>query len=695
MKNHKTLRRVLGTAMAAAMLAGISVPAAAADISIEVPDEPMSVETTDGTRYLTTTAQRASSEIPLILGVNVIGGNLFNGAIVMSGTDINDNPDPYIWNFNYLYLYDGLNLSGAQFTVSEETRRKGTEDFDMSIVYDHGLSTGTETGLGNGGMANGNGLYSSGGANQVFSTALEALGGVSYGVYHMIDCWIGFNSDVLDQIDFIQNEMDMTSEYYQEGYATYDPMITDVSTGTVTARAYAWVEMGEALSAYLEEHPNLSARYGDPKALCYNIQEFAFGIPYYIDSLIDTGALTKITGACISATDDAGVTFTLIDPATAGDVRGDAYAVGNTVNWLTGTYTMDQILAAGVDVLVIYAAGYTYVEGGTGGGSQGSGSYSNTLTRAYLEELMEDAGCTYEEAPVIIDAENKSVTAGDNGYNYAPTTPLYVPYIVAYMYMEQLAALAEAGDDVAAAINPTAMFEYACDEFFHIKDDAADTIALYWIADKWDATDSELDKVPDTTDYTYNKDAVVTAIQTGIQYALDNVDNDNIYLNGAYRENETGYKLAHLVTDNGYDSFLEILNAASDYSNVEGYDVSALVAYYGTSGLAELVDNYAAHMESHAWQPDTSIEGTYGYGMAAAEVTESDTLATGDANGDGSVTTMDAVLALRCVNNTVELLDNQIEALDVNGNGLVETNDAVYILQYVTRITTAFPKDSK
>ncbi|MCD8240580.1 MAG: dockerin type I repeat-containing protein, partial [Oscillospiraceae bacterium] len=196
-------------------------------------------------------------------------------------------------------------------------------------------------------------------------------------------------------------------------------------------------------------------------------------------------------------------------------------------------------------------------------------------------------------------------------------------------------------------------------------------------------------------DYTYNKDAVVTAIQTGIQYALDNVDNDNIYLNGAYRENETGYKLAHLVTDNGYDSFLEILNAASDYSNVEGYDVSALVAYYGTSGLAELVDNYAAHMESHAWQPDTSIEGTYGYGMAAAEVTESYTLATGDANGDGGVTTMDAVLALRCVSNTVELLDNQIEALDVNGNGLVETNDAAYILQYVTGIITAFPKDSK
>ncbi|MCD7786652.1 MAG: dockerin type I repeat-containing protein [Oscillospiraceae bacterium] len=689
MKKSKTPRRALGTALAAAMLAGISIPVAA--IEIESPEELISVETVDGTRYLTTTAQRASSEVPLILGVNTIAGNLFNGAIVMAGTDINDNPDPYIWNYNY--WYPGTTLSGS---VSTTIREGSAADYDENTVYQHGIGTGGTS----------DGVYSTLSGNAAVPTSAntvsEEYGGVSYGVYRMIDFYIGFSSSVLEQLDFVKNEMDTTSEYYQEGYADYDPMFADMSAGTVTSRAYTWTVVGEAMSEYLENHPELSARYGDPKALCYNLQEFAFGVPYYIDSLLDTGALTKLTGACISTTSDDGLTFTLIDPADAGDVRGDAYAVGNTVNWLVGTYTMEDILDAGAGVIVIYSAGYGYTSssgtgntggGGGGGGGGNAGSTSSTLTREYLEGLMEDVGCAYEDAPVIINAANESVTAGSNGYNFAPTTALYVPYIVAYMYMEQLSALAEAGDDVAAAINPTAMFEYACDEFFHIKDDAADAIAIYWIADNWDSTDSALDKVPDTTDYVYNKDAVVTAIQTGIQYALDNVDNDSIYLNGAYYESEIGYILAHMVTDNGYSSFADVLAAESDYTDLNEVDATALLAYYGEDGLVEMVDNYAAHMDRHAWQPDTTVEGTYAYGMSASEVSESDALPTGDANGDGNVTTIDAVLALRYVNGTAELLDNQITALDVSGNGTVETNDAVYILQYVTGILAAFPAD--
>lgn len=614
MSKHKIIRRILGTSLTVACLAAAAIPAAAGDITIEMPGAMMSVETPDGSRYLTTTAQRASSEIPLILGINVVGGNLFNGAVIMSGTDINDNPDPYIWNYNF--LYPDTEIGGAM--LASGAVRAGYEDYDASIVYEHGISEGTS----NGGMQNSNGLYDSGGANQTMSGAMEEYGGVSYGVYKLIDVWIGFNSDVLEQIDFVQNEMDRTSEYYQEGYATYAPLITDVSTGTVTARAYAWVEMGEALSAYLEEHPNLSARYGDPLTLCYNIQEFAFGIPYYIDSLIDAGKLTKITGAWINATTDDGITFTLEDPADIGGVKADAYAVANTVNWLTGTYTMDQILDAGVSVIVIGDAGYGYTSGNT---TMQGGSTSSTLTRAYLEGLMEETGCTYAEAPVVIDAANESVTAGTNSYNYAPTTPLYVPYIAAYMYMEQLSALAASGDSVAAAINPTALFTYACDEFFHIKDDAADTIAVYWIDTKWDATDSELDKVPNTTDYVYDKAAVVTAIQTGIRYALDNANNASVYLNGAYRETETAYTLAQMIGKSNAGSFADVITANADgtYMATAGsssVDVTALVVYYGIDGLAALVDDYAAHMNAHAWKPDTSIAGTYGYGLAVDTV---------------------------------------------------------------------------
>ncbi len=614
MKKSKMMKLALGITLATTC--AISCVAA---LTIELPNEPMSVESNDGTRYLTTTAQRASSEIPLVLGINIVGGNLFDGTLMMAGTSVNDNPDPYVWNYNYLYPTNEVSL-GTSYTGE---RREGTEDFDSNTYYQIISSTTSSEG-----MANANGLYSSGGANQVMSTALEEYGGVSYGVYKQIDVWIGFNSDVLEQIDYIQNEMDSESEYYQEGYATYDPLIIDVSTGTITSRAYAWVEMGNALSAYLEEHPELSVRYGDPAVLCYNIQEFAFGIPYYIDSLIASGKIEKIKGAWITGTVGDGssaTTVTLADPAGLGNVKADAYAVGNTVDWLEGTYTIDQLLEEGIGVIIIGSNGYSYITGGNGGQTE-----QISLTRASLEGLLEEAGFTAENAPVVIDAQSESVTYGTNGYNYAPTTPLYVPYITAYMYMEQLSALAEAGDEVAAAINPTALFQYAGDEFFHIKDDSAYTLATYYIGTNWDATDSALDKVPvvSSGDFVYDKEAIVEAIQIGIRFALANTDNEDIYLNGAYRQGETAYTLAQMVVESGVDSFAEILAAADgDYSDITyeyennqvttTLDITALVSYYGEDGLAALVDDYVAHMDAHPWQPDTTIEGTYGYGLTA------------------------------------------------------------------------------
>ncbi len=140
MSKHKIIRRILGTSLAVACLAAAAIPAGA--ITIEMPGAMMSVETPDGSRYLTTTAQRASSEIPLILGINVVGGNLFNGAVIMSGTDINDNPDPYIWNYNF--LYPDTEIGGAM--LASGAVRAGYEDYDASVVYEHGISEGTSSG---------------------------------------------------------------------------------------------------------------------------------------------------------------------------------------------------------------------------------------------------------------------------------------------------------------------------------------------------------------------------------------------------------------------------------------------------------------------------------------------------------------------------------------------------------------------
>ena len=79
-----------------------------------------------------------------------------------------------------------------------------------------------------------------------------------------------------------------------------------------------------------------------------------------------------------------------------------------------------------------------------------------------------------------------------------------------------------------------------------------------------------------------------------------------------------------MVLDGGYDSFSEVLAAANgDYTTITytaenaDHDVSALVEWFGADALAEMVDSYIAHMGNHAWVPDTTIAGTYGYGLSS------------------------------------------------------------------------------
>lgn len=87
-------------------------------------------------------------------------------------------------------------------------------------------------------LTNSNGLYSSGGANQSYGVAYDELGGVGYAVGYRTDVIIGFNSNIVDQIQLV-NSWTEDDEYYQEGDEDYSPLIIDVQTGSVTSRLYA------------------------------------------------------------------------------------------------------------------------------------------------------------------------------------------------------------------------------------------------------------------------------------------------------------------------------------------------------------------------------------------------------------------------------------------------------------------------
>ncbi|MCC8123613.1 MAG: S-layer homology domain-containing protein [Oscillospiraceae bacterium] len=611
---NQKLQRMAGVVLAATVTASaLSVPAlAASSFTYVYPGEAMQVDTTT----LTTLTQRAASEIPLIFGINVVGGNMFDGLRDVGGTLVNKNPDPYIWNYNYITNTDGATLPDDQV---------------YAVLGD--------------GVSNPNGLYQSGGANQTFSEVIDTLGGVGYAVGYRSDIIIGFNSDIVGQIDLVNSWVE-GDEYYRAGDETYNPLIIDVQTGSVTSRLYAWAEMGQAISAYMEKHPGTSVRYDDPYTTAVNLEEFSAGIPYYIASLIADGTVQKKTAAFVSAID--GLTLTCSDPAKAGNVSADVYAEVNNFNFLTGNYTVQTLMDAGVDVIMLAATGYSY----TATVGVGNNTSVSSDKSAILYALV-DAGYTADQMPLVMDASTISVKVGTNGYNYAPTTCMFLPYVQAYAYMDALST-------ANPAINPAAMVQYMLSEFFHVTDASARDVALYYIGDYWTSVSDEYDRVPNLSNYTYDEAAIESAIQAGIRYALSDaaVANNNLLL-PAYRTTDTAYLLLtetasttlpasghdYITLDvNGTTKYLDLTNLreVEDAKEEETTDTSsaypetrttygAIIDYYNSGAygygddLTQTLQNYADHMVSHPWQPDTSVPNTYGYNIKASGTTTTPT----------------------------------------------------------------------
>ena len=613
MKAKKVTKTAMGVTLAAALVAtSLVIPAttqeaqAATDWDFTYPTTAMEIEQVDGKRVLTTMTQRAASEIPLIMGVNVMGGNAFNGLLYLAGTDVNENPDPYVWNYNYTL----------------ETGNQLATGID-GVAYSN---------VGNG-LSNPNGLYQSGGGNQAYADAVDELGGVGYAVGWRTDVIFSFNSKIVDQIDIVHSWSE-GDEYYREGDEDYSPVMADVQTAGVSARMYAWSDIGQALSAYLEENPTLTTRYDDPLIIGEDAEQFSAGITYYIGSLIASGTIEKKTAAYVSRISDN--TLTVVNPGDVGSVSADVYAEGQNFDFIEGTFTLSQLMEEyDVDIIMLGASGYSYA------GASGN-STTTTNKTAILTELV-DLGYTEDTIPMVMDSSSIGVTIGSNGYNYAPTTPLFVPYVQAYAYMDELA-------DVNEAINPMAMVMYMFDEFAHVKDDSVVDVSLYYIGTNWDAVDDTYDVVPDVENYVYDKDAIVEAIQIGAAYALSGAAEENgTVLMPAYSANETAYKLLTesattevpaadheyiTVTVNGVEKYLDLTDliksdeeegdtgsTGGQYSNTRT-SYEAIIDYYNSGeygygdNLQVTLQNYADHMQNHVWVPDTDVEGTYVYGVS-------------------------------------------------------------------------------
>ena len=55
----------------------------------------------------------------------------------------------------------------------------------------------------------------------------------------------------------------------------------------------------------------------------------------------------------------------------------------------------------------------------------------------------------------------------------------------------------------------------------------------------------------------------------------------------------------------------------------------------------------------------------------------------GDVDGDGVVTTKDALMLMQCINGDLILTDDQFKRADLNGDGVLNSSEALRILQYI------------
>jgi hypothetical protein len=83
----------------------------------------------------------------------------------------------------------------------------------------------------------------------------------------------------------------------------------------------------------------------------------------------------------------------------------------------------------------------------------------------------------------------------------------------------------------------------------------------------------------------------------------------------------------------------------------------------------------------------TDAEVLQNYEIQDAETPITEPGIKGDVNGDGSVRSNDAIMALRIVAGLMESTEEQKWAADMNDDGNVRSNDAILILRQVAGLT--------
>ncbi|MCC8029719.1 MAG: hypothetical protein LIO75_08010, partial [Lachnospiraceae bacterium] len=478
MKKRKALKRTLAVTLSAAMVAGSAISALAAEYNFEPPHSSMEVEDD----IITVSVHRAGSVLPEILGMNTVCGfSMINGSMPTTleeaktklmlgvfGTDANDSPDPYYYNYFYNFYAEaeGLELSGDAVIIPENNVAASPAKADTTIIDEYGTSIS-------------------------LAGRPDVLIGVSS----------SNSADDLDGYDaLIQAIRDgLGEDYYQEGDEDYSPYLISYTTTTTYDMISALNETANVMNV-ITAKTGKTGRYGDPLAIAEQFGDYVCGVSTYVLSELENQGLEQKTMAVVQTinTDDGTVDLATADTMDATSyVRGAEYVnyVAKNIADEIGTtgITGDQLLEA--DVVII---------SGSNGGSGADTDLPNTFA-----DLMEVLGVSgYEES----DLEGKMVITSNPDSIYGITmnsieNGMGFGYFIGYMYSDIL------------DIDPVEMCAYFYEQFYHVSDfDSLQSITNTTFSDV---------TLPEglSTDLSdYNTDDINAKLAQGKEYYYDNFE---------------------------------------------------------------------------------------------------------------------------------------------------------------------------
>ncbi|MCD7982480.1 MAG: hypothetical protein LUF32_09295, partial [Clostridiales bacterium] len=490
----KIFKKALAGTLAAALVAGSGLTAFAADYNFEPPTSPMEVDD----NIITVSVHRAGSVLPEILGMNTkCGFSMINGSMPTTleeaktklmlgvfGTDANDSPNPYYYNYFYNFYAEenGLELSNDAVIIPENNVAASPTTADTTIVSEYGTSI-----------------------------SLAGRPDVLIGVSGSAGSLEGYDS-------LIQAIRDgLGDEYYQEGDEDYSPYLISYTTTTTYDMIMTLNEAANVMNV-ITAKTGKTGRYGDPLAIASQFGDYVCGVSTYVLAELEKQGIEKKTVAVVQNINSDG-TFTLADAASrdaTSTVRGVEYTALVSEN-IAGDDYLGKTSVTGEELLT---ADVVILSGSNGGGNDDT-ALPNT------KEGMLEALSVYgidetdiEDKMIIVSNPDSiygiTMNSIENGMGYG--------WFVGYMYSDVL------------DISPVDLCAYFYEQFYHVSDlDSLQSVLSTAFSDL------DLPEGMSTDISDYNTDEIDAMLAEGKEYYYNNFEDfSETVLTEVWPEDQSG-----------------------------------------------------------------------------------------------------------------------------------------------------------